>query len=154
MTVFLIFWYSLQSLHILFKCIFTYCFCIFVFQLSDTLRQDRCQNLLNALNSHKDRWETDYVGYGNIRSAWFLCGSRISHHYNFQYHYILYSSYDISLSVNSILINPFQIKDLKPNFMFTSHFAVNRIVYFSCHIYVTQGSHEICQRAFKNKRGI
>lgn len=27
------------------------------FQLSDTPKQDRCHNLLNALNSHKDRWD-------------------------------------------------------------------------------------------------
>lgn len=27
-----------------------------VLQLSDTPRQDRCHNLLNALNSHKDRY--------------------------------------------------------------------------------------------------
>ncbi|XP_015260177.1 PREDICTED: PHD finger protein 1-like [Cyprinodon variegatus] len=29
---------------------------LFVLQLSDTPRQDRCHNLLNALNSHKDRF--------------------------------------------------------------------------------------------------
>lgn len=31
-----------------------------VLQLSDTPRQDRCHNLLNALNSHKDRWAAAY----------------------------------------------------------------------------------------------
>lgn len=54
--------------------------CVCVSQLSDTPRQDRCQNLLNALNSHKDRWDTDYA-WKRLISIWQPIGVYCAAHF-------------------------------------------------------------------------